>query len=181
MDGSSPNSGLPCLMHCFNSKPVIFGLATEHKPKGSMRNLWSEEHNSPDSCPISIQEPWGWGRGGRTYPISFGSMGNPIWPHKPRLATQCRRALETEPGLGFGLESGCVIMNETEAVAHRRPHLLSRWCKADPLNPAKRVEQKSKKKTLVFSSIFCPFPETVACASEEFEGLPDSWVENTVH
>lgn len=75
-------------------------------------------------------------------PIILGSMGNPIWPHKARLASQCRGTLEIEPRLGFGLESGCVMMSEAEAGGPRCLHLLSRWAKAQPRGMNRRIRQK---------------------------------------
>lgn len=56
------------------------------------------------------------------------------------------------------------------------------WDEADPPNPAKKDEQQSKKTPdfpLNLLYLFFFF-ENMAPASEEFQGLPDSWVENTV-
>lgn len=54
------------------------------------------------------------------------------------------------------------------------------WDEADPPNPAKRDEQKSKKTPAFPFNLLYIFFENMAPASEEFQGLPDSWVENTV-
>lgn len=69
-------------------------------------------------------------------------QGNPIWTHRARLVTQCRGTLEIEPRLGFGLESGCVMMSKAEARGPRHLYLLSRRVKAQPRGMNRRIRQK---------------------------------------
>lgn len=67
MDGVSPNSGPALPTAQFSCKPNI--LATEYNPKGAMRNLLSNEHNSLDSCPVEIQGVLGMGKEGELTPL----------------------------------------------------------------------------------------------------------------
>lgn len=94
-----PSQGLPCPVHwCFNSKP-----------KDIMRNLLSEEHNSLDSCPISIQGALGTGKGRESLPHHF------VKHRKPYLATHPGGNLvqrNMEEWARAGIWSGIWVLND---------------------------------------------------------------------
>lgn len=88
-----PTQDLPCPVHwCFSSKPDI--LATEYKPKSTMRNLLSKEHNSLDSCSISIQGVLGTGKRRENLPHHFHKHS------KPNLATHTQAGNSVQRNMG---------------------------------------------------------------------------------